>query len=63
MEKVSIVKTESYNLDNVYHAVKQSLNNISFDIPYKKTVFIKPNILAQNKPGQHSVTHYSVVDA
>ncbi len=63
MEKVSIVKNESYNIDSLYHAVKESLEKIGFQIPHKKTVFIKPNILAQNKPEQHSVTHYSVVDA
>ena len=63
MEKVSSVKCTSYDLEEVYIAVKEGLERIGFTIPKNKTVLIKPNILAQNKPNQHSITHYTVVDA
>ena len=63
MELVSVIKLENYNIDEVFKAVKRSITEINFKIPRNKTILIKPNILAQNKPEQHSITHYSVVDA
>ncbi len=63
MNKVAVVKVDSYDIQKIYYAVIDAINKINFKIPRNKTVLIKPNILAQNKPDQHSITHYSVIDA
>ena len=63
MVKVSLVNIESYDPDKVYLAVKESIKKINYSIPKNKTVLIKPNILSQNKPSQHSITHYTIIDA
>lgn len=61
--KVSSVKCESYDPKEVYSSLKEALDRIGFILPENKTVLIKPNILAQNRPEQHSITHYSIVEA
>lgn len=63
MEKVSAVSCKSYETEEVYLAVKEAIHRIGFVIPEGETVLIKPNILSQNKPKQHTITHYSVIDA
>lgn len=63
MEKVSAVTCQSYDLEDVYSAMKAALEGIDFSMPEYKTVLIKPNIMSQNKPHQHSITHYALVDA
>lgn len=49
--------------EKVYTATKEALEKIKFKIPKNKTVLIKPNVMAANRPEQHSITHYCVVDA
>jgi len=63
MEKVSAVVCKSYESENVYLAVKEAISRIKFVIPEGKTILIKPNILTQNRPEQHTITHYSMIDA
>lgn len=60
--KVSSVKCESYDLQEVYAALKEAIKKIDFQLPFNKKVLIKPNIMSQNKPDQHSITHYSIVE-
>lgn len=63
MEKVAIVTCESYALTEVYLAVKEGLQTVGFIIPENKTVLIKPNIMSQNRPDQHTITHFAMIDA
>lgn len=63
MEKVALVKCESYALNEVYLAVKEGLQTIGFVIPEHKTVLIKPNIMSQNRPDQNTITHFALIDA
>jgi len=63
MEKVSAVECTSYETEEVYLAVKEAIQRIGFVIPEHKTVLIKPNLLTQNRPEQHTITHYSLIDA
>lgn len=63
MSKVSSVQCNTYNPPNVYQAVKQSIEQLGYAIPKNKRVFIKPNLLAPNRPEQHSITHYTIIDA
>ena len=63
MELVSVIKLDEYDINEVFKSVKKSIEIINFKIPKNKTILIKPNILAQNRPEQHSITHYTVVDA
>ncbi|HEY5557936.1 DUF362 domain-containing protein [Acetobacterium sp.] len=63
MEKVSAVECTSYETEEVYQAVKEAIQRIGFVIPEHKTVLIKPNLLTQNRPEQHTITHYSLIDA
>lgn len=63
MEKVSAVRCDSYEEELVYQAVKEAINKIGFEFPKEKKVLIKPNIMSQNKPEQHTITHFSVINA
>ncbi|MBC3888539.1 DUF362 domain-containing protein [Acetobacterium paludosum] len=63
MEKVSVVECQSYTQEEVYQAVKTAIEGIGVVISPNITVLIKPNILSQNNPGQHTITHYALVAA
>ncbi len=60
---VSIEKCSSYDVDEVYNALKKSLDAINFKMPKNKKILLKPNIIAQNTPEQATTTHPSVVEA
>ncbi|HPS58259.1 MAG TPA: DUF362 domain-containing protein [Spirochaetota bacterium] len=60
---VSVRKCISYDLDEVYAAVKNGLEDTGFKIKQGTSVLLKPNILAQNTPDQCATTHPAVVDA
>lgn len=62
MEKVAVVECSSYDMEVVYLSVQEALQKISFEVPDGITVLIKPNIMSQNIPEQHTITHYSVID-
>jgi uncharacterized protein (DUF362 family) len=62
MNKVAAATCRSYEAQEVYKALRNALDDIGFDIPTGKSVLIKPNIMSQNRPLQHSITHFSVVD-
>jgi len=62
-EKVSIVKCNSYNKEEVYNSVKQSLDNIGFRFKENSTVLLKPNILAKVTPEKAVTTHPSIIEA
>ena len=63
MNKVSAVGCESYDLDVVCGAMGAVLDQLGYVLPRGQTVLIKPNVMSQNRPQQHTVTHYSVVAA
>jgi uncharacterized protein (DUF362 family)/NAD-dependent dihydropyrimidine dehydrogenase PreA subunit len=62
-EKVALADAVSYDSEEIYNAVKKACREINFKFKRNKTVLIKPNILAQNRPEQHSITHFSVIEA
>ncbi len=55
--EVSSVKCESYDQEEVFLSVREALLKIDFILSENKTVLIKPNIMSQNRPEQHSITH------
>jgi uncharacterized protein (DUF362 family)/ferredoxin len=61
--KVSISRVAEYDLKQVSSALIRSLDLIGFKLPRNSIVLIKPNCLAQNRPDQHSVTHFAIIDA
>jgi len=61
MEKVYLSRCRSYSLEEVRAAIRSILDRMDFKLPHNKTVFLKPNIMTQNRPGQHTVTHFSLV--
>ncbi|SHJ50382.1 Uncharacterized conserved protein, DUF362 family [Dethiosulfatibacter aminovorans DSM 17477] len=63
MDKVSIVDCSCYEEELVYRSVKDAVEKIGFELPSDKRVLIKPNIMSQNRPEQHTITHFQVVDA
>lgn len=63
MEKVAAVECLSYDEADVDQAVTEALSRIEFRIPEKTTVLVKPNIMTQNRPEQHTGTHPAVVAA
>ena len=63
MEKVSAARCDSYEESIVFQAVREAIRKIGFELPEGKRVLIKPNIMSQNKPEQHTITHYSVINA
>ncbi|MAG07971.1 (Fe-S)-binding protein [Candidatus Woesearchaeota archaeon] len=62
-EKVSVIKCSSYNKEEVYNSVKQSLDNIGFRFKENSTVLLKPNILSSTTPDKAVTTHPSIVEA
>lgn len=62
MEKVAVANCESYDLTKVDQAVRNGLEAIGFDLPINKKVLIKPNLMSQNRPDQHSITHFALVE-
>ncbi len=62
-DAVSVRRCASYNLEEVYAAVKNGLNDIGFRIRKGSAVLVKPNILALYTPDQCATTHPAVVDA
>ena len=63
MNKVSSVRCGSYDPDLVCGAVAEALDLIGCALPSRGTVLIKPNVMSQNRPEQHTVTHHAVVAA
>lgn len=61
--RVSSVECDSYDLDRVHSAVEAALARLAFPLPRNETVLVKPNVMSQNTPEQHTVTHFAVVDA
>ena len=57
VEKVAAVKCYTDEPEKVYEAIKEALRRLDFVVPENKTVLLKPNILSQNKPAQHTITH------
>lgn len=62
-DTVSVRKCMTYDLEEVYAAVKAGLDDIGFKIQKGSRILLKPNILAQNTPEQCATTHPAVVDA
>jgi len=60
---VSVERCVSYNEDEVYFAIRRSLDAIGYKVPSGESVLLKPNILAQNKPQQCTTTHPAVIAA
>lgn len=58
---VSVVPCSSYEQKEVDSAIETALEKIKFKVKPKLKILIKPNILAQNTPDQHSITHYTLV--
>jgi len=63
MEKVAVEPSADYDIHKADTAVNTLLAKLDIKIKLNSTVFIKPNVMAQNKPSQHTVTHYAVIDA
>lgn len=64
IEKVSLVKTESYQLETVTKAVQKHFDLLQIKDQIKsKRVVIKPNLLMKRKPEQGTTTHNIVVQA
>ncbi len=63
MERVSVVECSSYEQSQVNAAVKETLRSLDYRFHENETILIKPNIMSQNRPEQHSITHYSIIDA
>jgi uncharacterized protein (DUF362 family) len=63
MEKVAVELQADYDLQSTQRALRALLQKLRFRINRGAVVFIKPNILAQNRPAQHTVTHFAVIDA
>ncbi|MHC1721088.1 MAG: DUF362 domain-containing protein [Clostridiaceae bacterium] len=61
--KVSAIQCNSYDSNEIYKAAKDAISRIGFEIPEHKTVLIKPNVMTQNYPEQHTITHYTMIDA
>ncbi len=61
--KVSLVECNSYDKEEVYYAIKKSINEVEFKIKPKNKVLIKPNVLAPHPPDKHVTTHPSIIEA
>jgi uncharacterized protein (DUF362 family) len=61
-EVVSVVSCNSYNQKEIDKAIEKSLKEINFKIKPNSKILIKPNLVSNNLPQQHSVTHYTLID-
>ncbi len=61
MKKVIIQEVDSYDINKIISAVKESLK--LFPLPKGKKILLKPNVFSQNFPYQHSITHFTIVEA
>jgi uncharacterized protein (DUF362 family)/NAD-dependent dihydropyrimidine dehydrogenase PreA subunit len=62
MEKVAVVKCDSYSKGEVYEALRDSLGIIRFNFKNIKTVLIKPNILAAHRPEDNITTNPVILE-
>ena len=60
--KVSVVSCNSYEQKLIDYSIEKSLNEINFKIKPHSKILIKPNLVSNNTPEQHSVTHYTLID-
>ena len=61
--KVSVLKCDDYNVEEICKVIRKSLENINFEIPKNKKILLKPNVLGQKKPETAICTHPAVLDA
>ena len=59
---VSVVSCNSYEQKLIDYSIEKSLNEINFKIKPHSKILIKPNLVSNNTPEQHSVTHYTLID-
>lgn len=62
-DRVSIEHCDKYDEDEIYAAIRHSLTAIGYKVPSGKSVLLKPNVLAQNKPEQATTTNPAIVGA
>lgn len=60
--KVSVVPCDSYEQAKIDQAIEESLEKINFKIKPNSKILIKPNLVSNNTPDQHSITHYTLID-
>ncbi len=63
MNTVSLVNVDKYDCALIYRALMLSLENLNFPVPSDQSILLKPNILAMNRPQQHSITHFLLIEA
>ncbi|MGC8765794.1 MAG: DUF362 domain-containing protein [Brevinematia bacterium] len=63
MKKVVIEDVEDYNSKKIKDAIKKGVLQNGFSFPANEKVLLKPNIFSQNFPEQHSITHFTIVEA
>ena len=64
MKKVSVIRCDNYDYENVLKSIERSLENIGSLESYikpKSKVLIKPNLLMKKKPEEATTTHPIVV--
>ncbi|MEG1312533.1 MAG: DUF362 domain-containing protein [Romboutsia sp.] len=64
MKKVSVIKCDNYDYDNVLKSIEQNLDNIGGIESYIKAnskVLIKPNLLMKKTPEEATTTHPMVI--
>jgi len=62
IEKVSVVKCNSYDRAKVKEALEKSLKNIGFEFKQGMKVLIKPNLLSPHVPEKAITTHPVIVE-
>ena len=60
--EVSVVQCNSYEQTEIDNAIEESLKKINFKIKPNSKILIKPNLVSNNTPEQHSITHYTLID-
>ena len=63
VEKVAVVKCNSYDEGLVLQKVRQALDLIGFKIKKGSNVLLKPNVLSAKRPDEAITTHPSIVNA
>lgn len=62
MDIVSVNRCDSYDQKEIDNSIEKCLEEINFKIKPNSKILIKPNLVSNNSPEQHSITHYTLID-
>jgi len=63
MHIVSVSRIDGYDVRIIRSSIERMLKEMDYKIPRNQSVLIKPNLMAQNRPNQHTTTNHVFLEA